>query len=940
MKYFNTLIFCLSIHKTISEIRYLKNSFILRFAFILLLGLHMSLVCHAQFLKTNGSKIVDPANNEVILRGIGLGGWMLQEGYMLRTSGPQHEIETKITELIGEEKTQEFYDAWLANHFRKIDVDSLASWGFNSIRLPMHYKLFTPPIEEEPVPGEITFIDKGFDMVDDLVSWCRDNNIYIILDMHAAPGGQGENADISDYDPTKSSLWESQANQDKLVAVWKKLAERYADEPQIAAYDLINETNWGFQDHENDPNGCSENQSAPLWNLQKRITEAIREVDVNHIIIIEGNCWGNNYSGMPSLWDSNIVISYHKYWNTNAPSSIQGMIAMRQQRNVPIWLGETGENSNTWFTDAISLLESNGIGWSWWPHKKMGGNNPLEIKVKSGYQEILNYWSGSGAKPTEESAYDALMQVTEDLKLENNVFHKDVVDAMIRQPHSDEAIPFTNHDIIPNETNRVFATNYDLGKHGIAYHDDEVTNETGNAGGLTWNLGRSYRNDGVDIEACHDEITNGYNVGWTADGEWLQYTLDVDSSGVYQADIRYAVLNDGSAIKLLVNNADQSAVVELPATGGYQTWGTHSVQDVILYEGKQQLRLFIETGGVNINYLEFTLKKKISEVSFKPVSGKTSESENKIYLTLNKKIDVSSVENSGFTCTVNGHEVDIASIVANPESDQILALDINAELNDGSQITLDYDGDQIVAMDGSSLETFSNLEIENNLPTHLAIPGQIEAEIFNVNQGLETETTTDVGGGENIGYTNTGDFLEYLINVQDSGEYRLEVRIACESQAGIFEVQQLSLDGELLNAKEIQVPVTGGWQTWQTISTKMTLDNGRSKLRVEIIQPEFNINWYRFSFLGVVNGMEDSQQGFLIYPNPVKDTLNIRLSDEISGPENLLSIRNLHGQLIFQRSGVQNEEEINLNPFSFQSGLYIVELMTSDLHHVKKFWVE
>ena len=162
---------------------------------------------YSQFLTTNGKKIIDHNGDEIILKGMGLGGWMLQEGYMLQTNSfanPQHEIEAIIEDLIGPEKTEEFYEAWLANHCTKTDIDSLASWGFNSVRLPMHYNLFTPPIEEEPVPGEITWIDKGFEMVDELLDWCEANEMYLILDLHAAPGGQGKDAAISDYDSTQT----------------------------------------------------------------------------------------------------------------------------------------------------------------------------------------------------------------------------------------------------------------------------------------------------------------------------------------------------------------------------------------------------------------------------------------------------------------------------------------------------------------------------------------------------------------------------------------------------------------------------------------------------------------------------------------------------------------------------------------------------------------
>lgn len=560
----------------------------------------------AQFLHAEGTKIVDGDGQEVIWRGIGLGGWMLQEGYMLRTSGAQHEIEAKIEDLVGEQKKSEFYEAWLANHTQKIDVDSLASWGYNMIRLPMHYKLFTPPIEEEPVAGEVTWLEKGFEMTDSLLAWCKANNMYLILDLHAAPGGQGENADISDYDPSRPSLWESEANKDKMIALWRKLAERYANEPMLGAYDIVNEPNWGFQDHANDLNGCAESQNTPLWDLQKKITEAIREVDQNHIIVIEGNCWGNNYNGLPTLWDDNLVISYHKYWNGNNQNNIQGMLDMRTNRNVPIWLGETGENSNTWFTNAVSLFESNNMGWAWWPLKKLGGNNPLQIKTNPGYQKILDFWSGNGVKPTADEAFDGLMGLAENLKLENNIYHQDVVDAKIRQPHTDQTIPFKPHRIEAGVESVVHATDFDLGKSEFAYSDTEVTNTTGNPGGQAWNLGYSYRNDGVDIEGTSDdsEFSNGYNVGWTQDGEWMQYTVKVDSSAAYRLTIRYAGQTSGAG-HIEIDGADVTGPIQFEATGGYQVWVNKEIPDLALYEGSRKLRFVIDKGGMNLGYFIF-----------------------------------------------------------------------------------------------------------------------------------------------------------------------------------------------------------------------------------------------------------------------------------------------------------------------------------------------
>ena len=154
------------------------------------------------FLRASGKQIVNENGENIVLRGMGLGGWMLQEGYMLRVNGQgqQNKIRGRIAELIGEPKTQEFYDAWLSNNTRRIDIDSMKAWGFNSIRLPMHFNLYTLPIDKEPVKGENTWLEKGFQITDSLLAWCKANKIYLILDLHGAPGGQGNDLNISDRD--------------------------------------------------------------------------------------------------------------------------------------------------------------------------------------------------------------------------------------------------------------------------------------------------------------------------------------------------------------------------------------------------------------------------------------------------------------------------------------------------------------------------------------------------------------------------------------------------------------------------------------------------------------------------------------------------------------------------------------------------------------------
>jgi len=295
----------------------------------------------------------------------------------------------------------------------------------------MHYNLFTLPVDKEPVAGKNIWLSKGFELTDSLLSWCSTDHIYLILDLHAAPGGQGHDLPIADRDSTKPSLWKSEANQQKTIALWKKLAERYKDQQWIGGYDLINEPNWSFKHPENSKDhGCDAKVNAPIRKLYEEITKAIRSVDKNHMIIIEGNCWGNNYNGILPTWDNNMTVSFHKYWNKNDVASIQKYLDIRNKYNVPLWLGESGENNNQWYRDAIQLVEDHDIGWSWWPLKKIGTNNPFEVKMPEGYKAIVQYWKGKVPKPSEEDAYQALMQLARNYKTQNLVVHYDVLDAL------------------------------------------------------------------------------------------------------------------------------------------------------------------------------------------------------------------------------------------------------------------------------------------------------------------------------------------------------------------------------------------------------------------------------------------------------------------------------------------------------------------------------
>lgn len=861
------------------------------------------------FLKAEGKIIINENQDTVLLRGMGLGGWMVQEGYMLQTASfanPQHKIRQKIEELIGTEDTDLFYEAWLANHVRASDIDSLKSWGFNAVRLPMHYNLYTLPIEEEPVAGQNTWLTKGFELTDSLISWCKKNEMYVILDLHAAPGGQGYDEGISDYDTSKPSLWESQENRDKMVALWKNLAERYADEQWVAGYDLLNETNWNL------PGGTA------LKDLYLELTDSIRTVDTKHILFIEGNWFANDFTGLTPPWDDNMVYSPHKYWSVNDQASIQWVLDMRETYDVPLYLGESGENSNVWFRNAIRLLEDNNIGWAWWPMKKIESiAGPLSVIKTADYQALLDYWNGTGSMPSPAVAKATLMQITEGLKTENCIYQKDVIDAMFRQVYSTETIPYNTQDI----PGVVYPTDFDMGVLGKAYFDTEVANYQVTTGNYTsWNNGWAYRNDGVDIQASSDNVnSNGYNIGWLDTGEWMLYDVNVANSAVYEVRVRVASGANGGRFHFEVGDADISKPFQTSGTNGWQNWETVVIPNVILDASDKKLKFYMDEGGFNLGSFEFIETGATTTIPTAFVAAGTT-GEQTLQLNINKLLAtaLSSVP-AGFEISVDGNMIPITSIVLDPDNSRIIHFTVDHTFDFRQSIRISYAGDQILATDGTALNNFSLENVINNLPTFYQVPGRVQAEGYFFQSGVQLENTSDIGGGENIGFLDPGDYLDYEIDVATSGTYQVDYRTASETSDGAIELQLIDDEQNPVVLHSPSFALTGGWQTWTTTSESLELSAGRHKIRMLIKQAPFNVNWFEF-FLTTTSTETPEGESFTkvkVFPNPSNSVFN--LEAELAKVQHVqIAVFNVNNQLIYSKtlgkvSALQ--ETISLAPF-------------------------
>ena len=539
------------------------------------------------FLKTSGIKIVDGNGQNVLLRGIGLGGWLVPEGYMLQTSSFANaawQFRQKIEALIGNQKTDEFFKLYRSNFVTRKDVQQIAAWGFNSIRLPMHFSLLTPQ------DSSFIYSEEGFAMIDSLLQWCEESKIYLILDLHAAPGGQSKD-NIADYNPAYLPLWEDPIAQQRTVYLWKTIATRYVDKQWIGGYDLINETAYSF----------STGNNQPLRDLFVTITSGIRAVDKNHIIFIEGNWYATSFDNLSPAWDDNMVYSFHKYWNGTDAGSINYLVSLRNNFQRPLWLGESGENSNQWFTDAIKLMESYNIGWAWWTLKKVEGNNSLMFVNKPAeYDYLLKYWSGQATKPTVDYAVNALTKFAMSLNIDSCKTNSGVLDAMFRQVQTTVTLPFKPNTI----PGIIYAADYDIGQNGYAYKDIDYQN-TGNNG--SWNSGGQYRNDGVDIEKCTDVLTNGYDVGWTNTGEYLNYTVNVEQTGTYNLALRIAANASGGKVLMRWDGVNIGTFIDIPATGGWTKWMSLPINNVELTKGKHTFSLNYYFGGFNVNFVKFDL---------------------------------------------------------------------------------------------------------------------------------------------------------------------------------------------------------------------------------------------------------------------------------------------------------------------------------------------
>jgi uncharacterized protein involved in high-affinity Fe2+ transport len=297
----------------------------------------------------------------------------------------------------------------------------------------------------------------------------------------------------------------------------------------------------------------------------------------------------------------------------------------------------------------------------------------------------------------------------------------------------------------------VQAENYDTGGQGVAYN---VTSTNGS--------GNSYRSDGVDLEATSD-TGGGYDLGWTATGQWFRYTVNVSTAGTYTVSFRVAAPSAVSDAFHVTNSSgtNLSGSVNIPATGGWQTWTTVTA-NLFLPAGQQVLTIDQDNGGWNVNSAAFALVGQ-------PYGGTPA----------------------AIPGTIQAENYDLGG--------QGVAYNVTSTNGSGNNYRTD---------------------------------------------GVDLETTSDTGSGYDLGWTATGQWFRYTVNVATAGSYTISFRVAAPSAVSdAFHVTNSS--GTNLSGS-VNIPATGGWQNWTTVTANVTLPAGAQVLTFNQDNPGWNLNYAAF----------------------------------------------------------------------------------------------
>ena len=353
------------------------------------------------FLSTKGRKIVNQKGEEVQLKGVNLGSWMIWEDWLspYEEATDHYDVLTKLTERFGEEKAYELMDVYMDNWITEYDLDLIKEMGFNSVRVPFWFRNFYYDDNGRKILDENEEWD--FSRLDWVVSECSKRELYVVLDMHGAVGYQSDAPHNGKKDAC--GLYEDTPQGERYRELtdelWTAIATRFKDEPAVAMYDLLNEPMCDVE--------CGEIQRR-INNemIYTRLYETVRNADDRHIITME--CiW--TAIALPQAftkgWD-NVVYQVHFYNNSNFIFNLFAFFTKWIYFDVPMMMGEFYPHQKTTWENCFETLDKLDYSWFLWTYKATGhgmwssdwclrgskdGFHRAKIETDS-YEEIARKW--------------------------------------------------------------------------------------------------------------------------------------------------------------------------------------------------------------------------------------------------------------------------------------------------------------------------------------------------------------------------------------------------------------------------------------------------------------------------------------------------------------------------------------------------------------------
>lgn len=310
----------------------------------------------------------------LLLRGYSLGSWMNLEHFMMGLPGTHSMIHEAFTRVYGAQNAAAFFDSLMNEMVAEADIAFLKSMGTNALRIPFGYHYFIDDLNPSQCLAD------GFVQLDRVIRLCEKYEIYAILDLHSTPGGQN-NDWHSDNATGQSLFWKYKCFQIQICDLWGKIAKRYANQPWVAGYDLLNEPGYGL--------------TREAFNgFYNDALCAIRKSDPNHVVFLEGDDFGRSFELFDEPQDPQVTYALHFYpfvleenvLDPTLPENIRTEIferifyrqlKMREKFHRPLWCGESGYNipeeqeefCAQLLRKNISLCENNNLSWSLWSYK-------------------------------------------------------------------------------------------------------------------------------------------------------------------------------------------------------------------------------------------------------------------------------------------------------------------------------------------------------------------------------------------------------------------------------------------------------------------------------------------------------------------------------------------------------------------------------------------